>query len=456
MNIENTTTRAQILEAFGVPDITSVEMRAAIHDWYNLYYDGERLPEEDPAQRLGYTIVAKLTRTAFSEYGASTTKTGDQFCAAVLSALDRVKKTALQQSLIGGESWLKPYPTRTGWKISVLRRDRVFVFGRDGDGIPVDVGSIETTRSSTHWYNLLERRTVDAAGFLRIQNMLYMSDNADMLGARVPLSSLPRYAELLPDYIFPVPLYGLGMAYIKTPLENTVDGSPDGVSIYAPAAEMIHTIDHNEWLMSLEYDNARSRVFASADLVKKDEFGRRSFSGSLFVGLDGDPEDVGVTTYSPAIRTQSFEERKQSALRSIESIIGLKRGLLSEVEAVERTATEITSSAGDYNLSIMDIQDMWTRAVKEVVRICGILGVLYHVPGAHETDPEEVVLDYGNGVLYDEEKTWADYLDLVARGLLKPEIALGWRFGMPTETESDLQKVREKYMPASQTEGGDD
>jgi len=452
MNIENTTSRAQILEAFGVPDITTPEMRRAIHDWFNLYYDGERIPEEDPAQRLGYTIVTKLTRTAFSEYGASTTKTGDAFCAAVLSALDGVKKTALQQALIGGEAWLKPYPTQKGWRISVLRRDRVFVFGRDGDGVPVDVGSIETTRSSTHWYNLLERRTVDSAGFLRIQNALYMSDNRDMLGNRVPLSALPRYAELIPDYTYPVPLYGLGMAYIKTPLENTVDGSPDGVSIYAPAAGMIHAIDHNEWLYGLEYDNARSRVFASADLIKKDEYGRRSFSGSLFVGLDGDPEDVGVTTYSPAIRNQSFEERKQSALRSIESIIGLKRGLLSEVEAVERTATEITSSEGDYNLSIMDIQGMWTGAVKEVVRICGILGVMYHVPGAHETDPGEVVLDYGNGVLYDEEKTWADYIDMVARGLLKPEIALGWRFGMPTETPEDLQKVREKYMPEEESD----
>ena len=447
----STLTQAQILEAFGSPDITTPEMRAAVADWFGLYY-GAQMPEEDPAQRLAYSIVTKLTRTAFSEYGATTTKQGDAFCAAVLAALDQVKKDAVSKTLIGGEAWLKPYLTQTGWKISVIRRDRAYIFGRDADGIPTDLGTVETVKSSTHYYTLLERRTVDAGGYLRIQNALYMSDNRDMLGNRVPLSSLPRYAELIPDYTYPVPLYGLGMAYIKTPLENTVDGSPDGVSIYAPAAGMIHTIDHNEWLYGLEYDNARSRVFASSDLIKKDEYGRRSFSGSLFVGLDGDPEDIGVNIFSPAIRNASFEERKQSYLRSLESIIGLKRGLLSEVEAVERTATEITSSEGDYNLSIMDIQEMWTGAVKEVVRICGILGVMYHVPGAHETDPGEMVLDYGNGVLYDEEKTWADYLDLVARGLLKPEIALGWRFNMPTETEADLQKIREKYMPDVQPE----
>lgn len=447
----STLTQAQILEAFGSPDITTPEMRAAVADWFGLYY-GAPMPEEDPAQRLAYSIVTKLTRTAFSEYGATTTKQGDAFCTAVLAALDQIKKDAVSKALIGGEAWLKPYPTQTGWQISVIRRDRAYIFGRGADGIPTDVGTVETVKSSTHYYTLLERRTVDAGGYLRIQNRLYMSDSPQTLGIRVPLTALPRYEALEADYIFPEPLYGLGMAYIKVPAENVVDGSTDGVSIYAPAAGLIHRINHHEWLYGLEYDNARSRVFASADLIKRDEYGRRSFSDSLFVALDGDPEDVGVNIFSPAIRNASFEERKQSYLRSLESIIGLKRGLLSEVEAVERTATEITSSAGDYNLSIMDIQDMWTTAVKEVVRICGILGVMYHVPGAHETEPGEVVLDYGNGILYDEERTWADYLDLVARGLLKPEIALGWRFGMPTETPGDLQKIREKYMPEEESD----
>ena len=36
---------------------------------------------------------------------------------------------------------------------------------------------------------------------------------------------------------------------------------------------------------------------------------------------------------------------------------------------------------------------------------------------------------------------------MVARGLLKPEIAVGWYFDMPNETEADLAKIREKYMP---------
>ncbi len=165
------------------------------------------------------------------------------------------------------------------------------------------------------------------------------------------------------------------------------------------------------------------------------------------MGIDDNPESVGLTIFSPELREQSFLARKQEYLRSAENIIGLKRGLLSEVEAAERTATEITSSAGDYNLSIIDFQQMWESAVRETVRLCGVLGPLYHIPGAHAVNSDAVSIDWGNGILYDEDKTWADYLDMVGRGLLKPEIALGWRFGMPTETEEDLAAIRAKYMP---------
>lgn len=46
----------------------------------------------------------------------------------------------------------------------------------------------------------------------------------------------------------------------------------------------------------------------------------------------------------------------------------------------------------------------------------------------------------------------------MASGLLKPEIAVGWYFNMPTETDSDLAKIREKYMPELEqmTSGGGD
>ena len=107
----------------------------------------------------------------------------------------------------------------------------------------------------------------------------------------------------------------------------------------------------------------------------------------------------------------------------------------------DRTATEITASAMEYSLTVLDFQHIWQTAVEEAMALCGQLAKLYSLPCR---DLGKVRFDWGNGVLYDQEKTWADYMEMVSRGMLKPEVALAWRFGMP---DGDEKSIREKLMP---------
>jgi len=241
----------------------------------------------------------------------------------------------------------------------------------------------------------------------------------------------------------------VGLVDVKTPMVNCVDGSADPVSVYAAAVGLIRNINRNEAQLNGEFERGESRIIVSQDMLAKTKDGQRGLKDHVFVGLDEDPETAGITIFSPALREASFLARKQEYLRNVENVIGLKRGLLSEVEAAERTATEITSSAGDYNLTVIDFQGMWEKAVRDAMQLCSVLGQLYKVEGAHEIAEDAIVINWGNGVLYDEEKTWTDYKDMVAKGLLKPEIAMGWRFNMPTKTEADLQKIRQQLMPVA-------
>lgn len=444
---------ADIQSAFRAKDITSDAMRKAIGDWYDLYYLKERTEKEDPCQQIPFTIVRKLTKTTFSEYTATAK---DDFTNGVLKGLNKKKKSAMQKALIGGECLLKPVPTATGFRFSLVDRRNILVFGRDGDGLMTDIGTSEVTAKGQYYYTLLERRTVDANGYLTIRNSLYRSATNGTLGQQVGLNSLPEYAELPDEYTFTVPIGSIGLAALRSPVENCVDGSHDAISVYAPAAGVIHNINENEAQMDGEFDRGESRILVSSDMLKRDKSGRRTFSDHVFTGLDEDAETIGINIFSPELREQSFLNRKQEYLRNVESIIGLKRGLLSEVEAADRTAKEITSSEGDYNLTIIDFQSMWEEAVREAARLCGIFGQLYRVPGAHEVDPESVAIDWGNGVLYDDEAAWADKKDQVARGMLKPEIAVGWRYGMPYDTEAQRNKIREKYMPDVLDESGEE
>lgn len=431
--------------AFRAVDMTSPEMKLAIQRWQNLYYEKAATPDYDPCQRIPYTIVRKLTKTAFSEYSASSK---DAFVSEILDAADAKKKSAMQKALIGGESGLKPIPTASGFHFAVVSRPNILVFGRDGDGNMTDIGMAEHSIRDRFYYTLLERRTVDDSGYLTITNRLYRSNDQNSLGQAVALTELPQYTELAEEYTFPEPLGSVGVAWLKTPIDNSVDGSPDGVSVYDAAVGLIENINRNEAQINGEFERGKSRIIASADMLEVDEAGgRKNLSASVFTAVDESPDDIGITIFSPALREQSYIARKTEYLRNVENVIGLKRGLLSEVEAAERTATEVTSSEGDYNLTIIDFQQMWESALREAVRLCGVLGRMYRVPGAHDVGDDSIVVDWGNGVLFDEEKTWADYKDMVAAGLLKPEIALGWKFNMPRDTEAQLAKIRKKYMP---------
>ncbi len=423
----------------GRRDCTTPAMQRAVADWFGLYFDDQITLEEDPCQRLPVVVVSKLQRACFAEYRAIC---GEEFGRGVLRGLEEVRSKAMQLALIGGECWLRPALTPGEISFTVLRRDAVAVLARDSRGRAVELVSGEEFRRGKEKYTLLERRCQTGQGTL-VENRLFCSRGGG-LGMPVPLDRLPQYAALQPRLLLEG-VEQLGLVNLRLPLENCVDGSPDPVSVYAAAAGLIHNINRNERQLCREFENGQSRVFAAADLLYRRPGGRQVLPAGLFVGLDDDPSATGITIFSPALRQQSFLERKREYLRNLESLIGLKRGLLGEVEAAQRTATEVTSSQGDYALTIRDLQLVWQQAAGQALALCRKLAGLYGLP----TGAGELVIDWGNGVLFDREKAFAETLTLVENGMLRPEIALAWRYGLPWETEQDLAAVRQKYMPVS-------
>ena len=442
-------------QAAGLKDTSTAAMRAAVREWFELFFMREAVKgkDEDPAQRIPYTITNKLTKACFAEYDSSFTENGTGKTAWLdgqRSLIDAEKQDVLQWVMVGGEGFLKPAPDGTGrLAYHVVRRDCYNVLARGPRGI-TDVLMSERSRAGSDYYTLLERRTVDGSGYLTIRYKLYVSENSSTLGHEVRLDSLPQYAALAPEHTYSVPFGGLGMTYIRLPMANNVDGSPDGVSVYEGAVQLIHNIYKNEYQLGREFELGRSRIVAGSDMLMTPgpEGGVMRLKDDVFVGLDGDTNDKGLTIFSPTLRDESFERRKQSYLKACENIIGLKRGILSDVEAVERTAKEISSSEGDYSLSIMDLQRMWYDALMETLRITDLWGQALGLCDAQAVDLEQLLsVSWGNGVLYDADKDWTDTLSMVEAGLLKPELALAKKYDLPSETPEDLAAIREKYMP---------
>ena len=423
-------------ERFGASDKTTKAMKNAIADWFDLYYLADSQEDRDPCQRIPYTVVNKLVKAIFGEYTASAADAGYQH---LVDALDAQRKNAVQLALIGGECYIKPCPGAQTFGFTLIPRNQLLIFGKDGDGEPTDVGTMETSAYGKYFYTLLERRTLDAAGLLTIENSLYRSADANSLGTQVSLQEHPAYENLAQTYRFEAPMGGIGLVRMKTPMLNCVDGSSDGVSVYGAVAGLIRNIDENEAQIKGEFSRGESRVILSRDMLRDGQL-----QDHLFVGLDEDPEAVGMTVYSPQLRYEAYLARKQEYLRNVESMLGMRRGMLSDANMEERTATEITSSAGDFNLTVIELQHMWQEAQKKTLALCGKLAALYRLPYPEEM---EVSVDWGNSTLYDEDKIWEEYRQMVSMGLIAPEVALGWRFNLPSNTEAERKTIRQKYMP---------
>ena len=422
-------------EVFGASDKTSDAMKKAIQEWFHLYYRDKPEDGEDPCQRIAYTLVSKLVRSMFGEYHAASDSI---YLQQMLDSLDAVRSRAAQLALVGGESYLKPWLEGDQLRFTVIPRDKLLIFAADVRGEPTDVGTLERSSLGNAWYTLLERRTVGQDGRLTIENRLFRSLRQEELGQEVRLSEHPRYAQLAAKFTYAQPVHSVGLARLCTPMLNCVDGSAQGVSIYAAACPLIHAIDRNEHQLMGEFQRGESRVFVSKDLLRDGQL-----SDNVFVGLDDDPQNVGITLFSPELRHKAFLERKQEYLRNIESLVGIKRGLLCDANLDQRTATEITASETEHALTVMDLQDMWQQTLQKAATLCLWLAEVYGL----DAPKGEVTVDWGNGVLYDEEKRWQDYKDMVAEGLLVPEVALGWRFGLPADTDEQRARIREKYMP---------
>ena len=419
---------------FGASDKTTKAMKSAVADWFDLYYAGQEKNHADPCQRIAYTVVSKLVRAVFGEYGVSAP---EDITKAVIAPLNQVRELAMALALVGGECYIKPWVGAKSFEFTVIPRDGVLIFSRDPAGEPTDVGTIERSTLGNAWYTLLERRRVDEKGYLTIENRLYRSFNENALGTAVSLGEHPLYEELADSYTYEVPVGSVGLIRLATPMLNCVDGSKDGVSVYAAAAGLIHAMDQNEYQLSGECQRGQSRVFVSSDLLDGG-----SLQDNLFLGLDEEPERLGITLFSPQLREQSFLNRKQEYLRNVESLIGIKRGLLCDANEDQRTATEISASQTDHALTVMDFQNMWQAGLEKITALCVILGSIYGIP----LTEGEITVDWGNGVLFDEEKRWQDYKEMVSMGLCAPEVALGWRFGLPCNTPEERKAIRQKFM----------
>lgn len=292
-------------------------------------------------------------------------------------------------------------------------------------------------RDRAVYYTRLEEH--DRRRGYTIANTAYKSNSPSILGDQIDLKLIDVWAGIaeVEEVDSEVPLF----AYFKNPQANNLDLKAfEGVSCFSRALSLIQDADEQYQRVLWEYSGSELAIDADVTVLKETrELPARK--ERLFRNLGLDQRDGFYEVFSPEIRDSSLFNGLNKILRRIEFAVGLAYGTISEVDEVEKSATEIKASKQRSYSTVVDIQKELERTLREVVEILKYwLGV---------KDEVGVSFDFDDSLIVDTETEQSIRLQEVAAGIVKPEKYLEWRYGVE-------EKAARELMPGIEIDEEDD
>ena len=269
----------------------------------------------------------------------------DVLDAALQSAVRDLNEN-LQDGLALGSFILKPLGPDSSEFVSA---DKFVPVSFGDNGVPNDVIFLTRKRTGeTSWYTRVERHRFDESGNLVVENKAYHSSSEDSIGLPCSLDAVSEWAQIEPGPITYPGMTKNDYGYFRVPMKNRVDGSPCGVSIYAEAEELIRQADIQYGRLDWEYSSGERAVHVDERALRHQNGGKVSIPAGkqrLYRGLNLDQGQGELyKEYSPTMRDEAYIRGLEKAYRSIEFVVGLGYGDLSDASEVDKTATEIKAS----------------------------------------------------------------------------------------------------------------
>lgn len=337
----------------------------------------------------------------------------------------------LQDGLALGSFIIKPIGTD---KVEYVTADKFIPIHFDDTGKPDDCMFIQVKRFGESNYCIRTERHDIRGGNLRIRNKAYKSTSLSTVGMEIPLAYVEEWAHYPEDVVYPG-MTQMDFGYFRVPIKNKIDESPCGVSIFDSAVDHIKKADIQSARLDWEFESGERAIHVDNRAlrhVRREDGKVKTFlsklNNRLYKGLnieDGDKELF--KEFSPELREQGFINGLEKYYRLIEFSVGLAYGDLSDVQYVDKTATEIKSSkARKYNR---------VTAIQEKLKLCledFVAGVAFY--NGLYTSRYEFNCKFNDSILTDEEaERKQDMADVAAGFMHHWEYRMKW-YGEDEET----------------------
>lgn len=278
--------------------------------------------------------------------------------------------------------------------------DKFIVISFADDGTPNDIAFLVVKCIGENDYYTRVERHYFTNGNLTIENKCYHSQSQSDIGQICSLEEVPEWANILPGPVIYPGMVQMDFGYYQNPIENKVDGSACGVSIYESAENLIRKADIQGARLDWEYDSGERAIHIDERALKKS--GGKTYlprlKKRLYKGLnldDGKDKEL-YKEYSPEMRDEAFRRGLEEYKREIEFNVGLAYGDLSDAQEVDKTATEVLASKTRKYNRVTAIQGKLEECLN------GFVTALAFYNGSYMSGVE-FTCEFNDSILADEE-----------------------------------------------------
>lgn len=343
-----------------------------------------------------------------------------------------------------GSIYLIPYIIDNEIFIDVVPQSRCVETKRMGDRI-------------TGVTALAEQREIDHQTYYRLTdysldgNTYKIRNRATRDGTAVPLSTVADWAGMTEE----MEIYGVDrmlMGLLPCPNNHRSEDAIGGAPITYGNDKLLEDIQQCLNDIRAEYANKKVKIFADETMLDdKDQISATIFKRLMVGGkLDSGPF---FEVFDPAIRDSAYFGRLQMLFDLFEKSVGVSKGVLTDPETGQATATEIKRSNYDTYALIEAMRRKWEHAVDDLVYAANVFANLIGgTPQAEYT----IQWDWGYSLIENSEESFNQLKEGQSLGVIsKAELR---QFLRPDESLEEAQaaidEIEQREPSLSQLLGG--
>ena len=220
--------------------------------------------------------------------------------------------------------------------------------------------------------------------------------------------------------------------YFKSPIDNRKSGGTYGVPITYGCGSTINEIYEVIEQIKREYHLKEAFVGADTTMFKGDN---ALPTNGLYRKVDSG-DDTFWEVFDPAIRDSSYYARLQELYERLEKQVGTSKGVLTNVETSNATATEIKRAMYDTYTIVEDSREQFEKGLNDFMYACDVLANYYNLGPQGEY---EIIYDWSYVLLENSQETWNQLIAGKNNNVVK-EVELR-QFLMPSETIEEAEQA---------------